>query len=320
MVSIPTLDNLRAAAAGIRPYVHETPLVASQALSAAVGVEGWLKLELFQKTGSFKPRGALTHLLRLPPAARAGGVITISAGNHAQGLAFAAAALGVRSTVVMPQAASTVKVDATRGYGAEVVLHGDIHQAFDKLDELRAERGLVFVHPFDHPDTVAGQGTVGLEIIDHLETIDVVIAPIGGGGLVAGVALAVKAIRPETRIVGVEPAGADAMVRSLAAGAPVHLEALSTIADGLAAPMAGALNLAIIRQTVDDVVVVTDDDIVDAMRFLLTRVKVMAEPAGAAAVAALFSGKVRATGRAVCIVSGGNIDPPRFATLLKGGR
>jgi len=312
------LEDVRNARRLIDGYVHRTPVVTSATLSKRTGWRISLKLENLQKTGSFKPRGAITTMRGLSTADLARGVITISAGNHAQGVAYAAAALGTRATVVMPAAASPAKAEAARGYGAEVILHGDIAGAFSKLEEIQRERGLVLVHPFDAPGTVAGQGTVGLEILEDVPEADLVVAGIGGGGLSSGVALALRETRPATRFVGVEPVGAAAMRRSFDEGKPVRLERTDTIADGLAAPFAGTLNYAILRRYAEDIVLVTDDEIRAAMRFLLERCKILAEPAGAAATAALMTGKVTAPpgARVVAIISGGNVAPELLASCL----
>ena len=277
-----------------------------------------LKMENLQKTGSFKPRGALITMMGLTSEEMGRGVITVSAGNHAQGVAYAASVLGCPATVVMPASASTAKVEAARGYGAEVILHGAVKDLFPKMEEIRQERSLFFVHPFDAPGTVAGQGTIGLEILDDVPDADLVLVGIGGGGLISGIALAIKESRPGTRIIGVEPIGAPAMRRSLDQGGPVRLERIETIADGLAAPFAGTLNYEIVKRYVDDVLLVSDDEIRAAMRLLLERCKVLVEPAGAAATAALVSGRVpvREGTRVVSVVSGGNISAERLAELL----
>jgi len=317
-----TLSDIRAAQEAIRGLVHRTPCVASATLSRLTGTEAFLKLENLQKTGSFKPRGALVTMKALPAEELHRGVVTISAGNHAQGVAFAAAALGCRATVVMPATASLAKAEAARGYGAEVILHGDIHAAFERLEEIRAERRLFFVHPFDAPGTVAGQGTVGLEILEDLPEADLILAGIGGGGLISGIALAIKESRPRARVIGVEPEGAPSMRRSLDSGRPERLERTDTIADGLAAPFAGQINFEIVRRYVDDVVLVTDAEIRTAMRFLLERCKLLAEPAGAAATAALLAGKVKpaAGSRVVSVISGGNIDAENLARQIRLAR
>ncbi len=317
-----SLEDVRAARRSIDGWIHRTPCVGSATLSRMTGFRLYLKLENLQKTGSFKPRGALATMKALSAEEKERGVITISAGNHAQGVAYAASVLGCRATVVMPKTASSAKADAARAYGAEVILHGDVAAAFEKMHEIERERGLVFVHPFDAPLTVAGQGTLGLEILDDVPEADVVIAGVGGGGLLSGIALAVKESRPAARVIGVEPEGAPAMRRSLDEGRPVRLEKTDTIADGLAAPFAGSLNYEIVRKYADDVVIVTDDEIRHAMRLLLERCKTLAEPAGAAATAALLSGKVKAPpgSRVVSVVSGGNIAPETLAECLAAGR
>ena len=277
-----------------------------------------LKCESLQKTGSFKVRGALNTVSRLDDAARARGVITVSAGNHAQGLAWAATTLGVRCTVVVPASASRSKAAASAGYGAEVVLHGTSAEAFVKASELAADKGYTLIPPFDHLDVMCGTGTVGLEVMKQVRDVDVVVVPIGGGGLLAGIASAVKQINPKVIVVGVEPEGAAAMHKSLAAGHPITLDKLDTIADGLAAPFAGELTYPIIRDIVDDVVLVTDDEIAAAMSLILTRCKLLAEAAGAAATAALLAGRVpQAIGkRVVAILSGGNVDLDRLKALI----
>jgi threonine dehydratase len=315
---VTTLNAIRAARETIGTRLHRTPIVGSATLSRMAGCPVWLKLENFQKTGSFKPRGAFNNIMSLDPAARARGVITISAGNHAQGVAWAASQVGIPSVVVMPAAASPAKAEAARGYGARVVLHGDIAAAFARLEELRAETGMSYVHAFDDEATIAGQGTVGLEIVEDLPDVERVIVGIGGGGLISGVAVAVKECLPAVRIVGVEPTGADAMTRSRAKGSPVRLERIDTIADGLAAPFAGERTFAIVQKYVDDLVLVSDDEIRGAMRLLLERCKVLAEPAGAAATAALLAGKAGGGVSTLVIVSGGNVAPGVLAALLSG--
>ena len=315
-----SLDDIRAARERIGRLVHRTPLCSSATLSRMTARPIWLKLENFQKTGSFKPRGALNNMTQLDAAQRERGVITISAGNHAQGVSYAAALLGIRAVVVMPASASRQKAEAARGYGAEVILHGDIAGAFQKLEELRQQRGLVFVHPFDDDRTIAGQGTVGLEIVEDLPDVETVVVGIGGGGLISGVAVAIKQSRPETRVIGVEPVGAAVMHLSREQGAPARLERMNTIADGLAAPFAGARNFEIVRQYVDDLVLVEDAEIREAMRVLLERCKVLAEPAGAAATAALLGGKIPrggGSGRTAVIVSGGNVAMETLSDLLR---
>ena len=312
------LDELRAAQVAIAGKVHRTPTFTSATLGAMTGTDLYLKAELFQKTGSFKPRGALNKMLSLSEEERARGVITISAGNHAQGVAFAARELGIRATVVMPLTAVRSKVDATRGYGAEVILHGDMKDLLPKAREIEAERGLTFVHPFDDPYIIAGQGTVGLELMEDVPEPWAVIVPVGGGGLISGVATTVKLLSPTTRVIGVEPEGAPGMTLSLRDGVPAHLDSTNTIADGLAAPFAGDRNFEHVKAYVDDVVLLTDEEIAAGLRLLMERAKLQAEPSGAAAFASLLAGKVRvpAGARVVCIVSGGNVDRSRLKELL----
>ncbi|MEE8147263.1 MAG: threonine/serine dehydratase [Longimicrobiales bacterium] len=317
MGTLPDPDLVPAAAARIAGRVHHTPLVGSRSLSDRIGSPLYLKCENLQKTGSFKVRGALNQLLQLAPDARARGVVTISAGNYAQALAWASGVTQVRATVVMPEGASSSKVEASRSYGAEVVIHGTVHEAFQKCHDLAEERGLTFMHPFDDPMVIAGQGTTGLEIIDELEEFTSVVVPVGGGGLAAGIALALASSGSKAKLYGVEPEGACAMRRSLDQGAPVHLDRVDTIADGLAPPMAGDLTYAILSERAEDVVTVSDDQIRDAMRFILFRTKLLVEPAGAAAVAALMAGRIATgTGPVVAILSGGNVDTSRLAAIL----
>lgn len=314
-----TLADVRSARETVAGAVRQTPVFTSSLLSERLGVRLVWKAELFQKTGSFKPRGALNRLRNTPREALGRGIVTVSAGNHAQGLAWAAREVGAACTVVMPAGAARSKIAATEGYGATVVLaEGGVAAAFDTMEELRRTRGLLLVHPFDDPLIIAGQGTVGLEIIEQVPEVDVIICPIGGGGLIAGVALAAKALKPAVKVYGVEPDGASAMRQSWDRGEAVRLESVNTIADGLAAPMAGALPYAITREYVDDVLLVSDAEIVEGMRALLTFGKLSAEPAGAAATAALLAGKVPVvTGQTVVpIVSGGNVDVERLCALL----
>jgi threonine dehydratase len=315
---MPSLADVHSARHRIANRVHRTPLLSATRLGARVGATLFHKCESLQKTGSFKVRGALNRVAMLTDAERARGVITVSAGNHAQALAWAARDAGVRCTVVMPTTASRMKVDASRGYGADVVLHGASGiEAFARAHELAEERSLTFVHPFDDEAVIAGQGTVGLEILEQLDDIDDVIVPIGGGGLIAGIAIAIKEQRPSIRVYGVEPTGAAVMRKSLDAGRPVRLESMKTIADGLAAPMAGDVTYPIVKRYVDDVVLVSDDEIAAAMRDILFSTKLLAEGGGAAATAALLSGKLPVEGRrAVAVVSGGNVDPSRVKDVL----
>ena len=317
----PTIDDIRAAAVRIAPHLHHTPLLGSHSLSELTGYKLSFKCENLQKTGSFKPRGAVNRIATLDPEAADRGIITISAGNHAQGVAYAAARLGIKAVVVMPETAVASKVEATRSYGAECILHGDVHSAFEKLQEVQQDRGLTLVHPFDDPMLIAGQGTVGLELLEKDGApFDAVVVGVGGGGLIAGGATALSSLAPETRVFGVEPEGAATMTLALAAGSVVRLDDLNTIADGLAPPFVGELNLAVVEHLVESVVRVTDVEIRYAMALLLERMKLLVEPAGAAALAALMNGKIpveRGT-RVAVILSGGNVDVQRLAELLPG--
>ncbi len=319
MPELVSVDDVRAAAERIGASVHRTPTLSSRSLGAVIGVDRlFLKCENLQKTGSFKVRGALNRLVTLDSAAQARGVVTISAGNHAQALAWAAGSAGVGATVVMPDGASVTKAAASREYGAEVVFGGNVHESFELAYELADTRGLTFVHPFDDPAIIAGQGTVGLEILDQLPDVATVVVPVGGGGQIAGICASIGALRPDVDIFGVEPVGAAAMRLSLDRGVASRIAHIDTIADGLAPPMAGELTFAHVRERATDVLTVTDSDIAQAMALLLSRTKLLAEPAGAAAVAALMAGKIpeTANGSVVAVVTGGNVDLDRLADLL----
>jgi threonine dehydratase len=322
MTALPTIEDARAAQELLRGHVHRTPTWHSTSLSERSGADVRLKLELFQKTGSFKARGATVKVASLTDEERARGVIAVSAGNHAGALAYAASRAGVRSLIVTWESASEVKLAAARGYGGETVRRGKTPlEAFAAMRELMAERGMVLAHPFDDPKIIAGQATVGIEIVEDVPDVAAVIVPIGGGGLISGVALAVKALRPEARVIGIEPRGAPTLTRALERGQPVNLSDISTIADGLAAPMAGSLALALIQRHVDDVLLMEDDAFARAMGFLAERQKIMAEPAGAAAVAALLEGAAGSLpdGPVVAVVSGGNVDPRQFSAIVAAG-
>ena len=309
------IDDIRRAAARIAPHVHRTPLFSSRSLGEAAGASVYLKCESFQKTGSFKPRGALNKVLSLPETDRGRGLVTVSAGNHAQAVAWAASRSGVPCAVVMPAKAPAPKVAAVRGYGARIVFHEDNATLFERLRALEQETGYVFVHPFDDPVVLAGAGTAGLEIVEDLPGVSVVVVPVGGGGLMGGVASAVKQLRPAARVVAVELAEGPGLGPALAAGKPIPVSRpAKTLADGLIPPFVGALPLEIARETLDAVVTVTEEEIADAMRRLLTRAKLYVEGGGAAATAALLAGKVPLEkGDTIAVlVSGGNVDPGRF--------
>jgi threonine dehydratase len=303
-------DDVLAAREAIGGRLHRTPVFSS----ATLGPRVFLKAELFQRTGSFKPRGVLNSLSRLSDEERRRGVIAASAGNHAQALAYGAALEALDALLVMWRTASPAKIEATRGYGAKVDLEAAGPEVvFDRLEQLKAETGRTLIHPFDSEHTIAGQGTVGIEIGEDIPEVDVVVVPVGGGGLVAGIATAL----PQARVVGVEPVGSNALTAALDAGRPVPVEPRS-IADGLNAPFAGELTFEIVRDRELEIVLVEDEVIESAMRFLYERAKLACEPAGAAAVAALLSGKIGVDTRqtVVCVVSGGNVAGETAAAIL----
>lgn len=308
--------DVLAAREAIGARLIRTPVFSSATLGRLAGTRVFLKAELFQKTGSFKPRGVLTNLAALGTDERARGVISISAGNHAQALAWGAAAEGIDALLVMWQGVSEAKIAATRGYGAEIDLGARTPaEAFERLAELQQQTGRTLVHPFDHPLTIAGQGTVGLEIVEDVPEAGVIVVPVGGGGLISGIATAVDV----PRVVGVEPELSPAMHDALAAGRPVPVSPQS-IADGLSAPFAGTHCLEICRERVKRIVLVTEEELKEGMRFLYARAKLAAEPAGAAAVAALLAGKVglEQGETAVAVVSGGNVAAETAAAILAG--
>ena len=304
------------AAAGLR----RTPTFRSEALTRVLGVEILVKLECLQVTGSFKPRGALARMQSLTPEERGRGVIAVSAGNHALALAWAAARAGVAATIVTWDTAPEVKMAAARAYGAQVLRCGPTPlDAFHALDKLVAERGATLVHPFEDPIVIEGQATVGAEIAEDAPEAATVLVPVGGNALLAGVAAALHAAGSPARVIGVEPEGAPTLRRALdAGGEPVVLETISTIADGLSAPMAGRTGMPLVQAFVDDVVLVSDDHLREAMRLLATHEHVVAEPSGAAGLAALLAGKVRVNGPVLAIVTGGNVQPALLAEVLLG--
>lgn len=322
--NVPTLGQFEEAAAQLRDVIVRTPLEASQFLSDELGAPVHLKLENLQRTGSFKIRGATFRLSRLTAEERARGVVAASAGNHAQGVALAAQELGIRATIFMPLGVPVPKLLATRGYGAEVVLEGATVDTSLRLAAEFAERtGAVLIHPFDHADIVVGQGTLGLEVVEQVPEVETIVLGIGGGGLIAGVAAAAKARAAAAgrtvRIIGVQAENAAPYPVSLKAGHPVEIQTLPTIADGILVGRPGDIPFAIIRDLVDEVVTVTDDDIARALLVLLERAKIVAEPAGAVGVAAILAGKVQPHGTTVAIVSGGNIDPLLLQRVVAHG-
>ena len=317
--TVPTLEDIRAAARTIEGRVHRTPLLSSRTLGAAIGAPAWLKAELLQRVGAFKPRGAFNRVDALTPEERERGVIAISAGNHAQALALAAAGQGVDTLILMAHDANPMKVAATRGYGAAVDTSAQTWpEADERMRQISEETGRVIVHPYDDPLVIAGQGTIGLELVEDLSDLDVVVVPIGGGGLISGIAIAVKALRPGTRVIGVEPELSDAMRVALEAGHPIARQPGPTMADALRAPVAGGLGMEICGRLMDELVLVSEDELRDAMRFLYQRAKLAAEPGGAAGVAALLAGKadVRGAKGVAVIISGGNVTPEVAASVL----
>jgi threonine dehydratase len=314
-----SLSDIERAREITAPHLHRTPMLTSRTLGERVGTTVFLKAESFQRTGSFKPRGALFAVASLSAEQRSKGIVTMSAGNAAAAIAFAARAQGVKVTVAMPQSAPQLKVDATRGYGADIRFAEDMTGLRALVAKIQDETGAYFLHPYDDDAVITGHGSLGLEILEDVPDADLIVVGVGGGGLIAGVAAAATARRKAVRIIGVEPEGANGMRLALDAGKPVPL-APKTIADGLAAPVAGTRPLEIVRRSVEDVVLISDATIADGLRFLAERAKLVAEPAGAAATAALLSGavKVRPGEVVVVIVSGGNIDRARFAELVVG--
>jgi threonine dehydratase len=315
-----TLEDVQAARELLGDVVRVTPLEPSRPLSLALEGPVWLKCENLQRAGSYKVRGAYVRIARLSPEERARGVVAASAGNHAQGVALAAGLLGATSTVFMPMGAPIPKVSATRGYGAHIEFAGStVDDALVAAREFAERTGAVLIHPFDHVDVIAGQGTVALEILEQCPDVGTIVTGLGGGGLLSGMAVAAKALRPDIRIIGVQAAGAAAFPPSLEAGTPVRLPQLSTIADGIAVGCPGDITFAHVSKLVDDVVTVTDEDISRALLMLLERGKQVVEPAGAVGVAALMSGAVKAEPPVVAVLSGGNIDPLLLLRLIEHG-
>lgn len=315
------LRDVRAAATVLQPVIRETPTQGSRLLSEIVGGPVLLKCENLQRAGSFKIRGAYTRISRLSVQERAHGVVAASAGNHAQGVALAAQLLGTPATVFMPAGASIAKENATLDYGAAVVTAGTtIDEALLAAREFADRTGAVLVHPFDHPDVVVGQGTVGLEILAQCPDVATVVVCTGGGGLLAGVAAAVKAVRPEVRVVGAQAAGAAAYPLSLAAGRPVALASMATMADGIAVGRPGGVPFQLVRTLVDDIVTVSEAALARAVLMLLERAKLVAEPAGVAAVAALLDRSIAdLEPPVVAVLSGGNVDPLLLLRIIRTG-
>jgi threonine dehydratase len=320
----PSLGEIEAAREIVSRVAEPTPIETSRYLADVLGAPVFLKCENLQRTGSYKIRGAYNRMAKLDADERARGVVAASAGNHAQGVAFAARELGIKATIFMPVGVAIPKFQATRAYGADVVLSGSIvDETLKAAADFADETGAVLIPPFDHRDVVAGQGTLGLEILDQVPDAATVVIPIGGGGLISGVASAVKqrAAREgrEIRVIGVQAANAAAYPASLEAGEPTEIALVATIADGIAVSKPGVLNFEIIRDIVDEIVTVSEDDIARAMLVLLERAKLVVEPAGAVSVAAILAGKVAPTGTTVAILSGGNIDPLLMQRVISHG-
>ena len=320
----PTLAEFEAARAVVARVADVTPMESSRYLADVLGAPVYLKCENLQRTGSYKIRGAYNRLSKLTEEEKARGVVAASAGNHAQGVAFAARELGIKATIFMPVGVALPKLSATRDYGAEVILRGTtVSEPLLAAAEYARETGAILIPPFDHADVVTGQGTLGLEILDQVPDLETVIVPIGGGGLISGVASALKqrAAREgrHIRVIGVQAENAAAYPPSLAAGEAVTINMLPTIADGIAVARPGLLNLEIVRDAVDEIVTVTEDDTARALLVLLERAKLVVEPAGAVAVAAILAGKITPTGPTVAILSGGNIDPLLMQRVISHG-
>ncbi|MGB0102427.1 MAG: threonine ammonia-lyase [Nocardioides sp.] len=314
------LADVQAARDLLRGVAIETPMEESRWLSALAGGPVSLKCENLQRTGSFKARGAYVRISRLTAEERANGVVAASAGNHAQGVALAAQMLGIRATIFMPEGAPIPKEKATRGYGAEVSFHGRyLEDALAEATAFAERTGAVLIHPFDHADIVAGQGTAGLEILEQAPDARTVLVPTGGGGLLAGIAIAVKAQRPDIRVIGVQAAEAAAYPASLARGEPVALESMSTMADGIAVGLPGQITFAAVRDHVDEIITVSEDALSRAVLAVLERAKMLVEPAGAAAVAALLEHPDTFDTPAVAVLSGGNIDPLLLGKVIRHG-
>lgn len=320
--SVPALilDDIRGAQKMLNGVARMTAMEGSRHLTHLVGAPVHLKCENLQRTGSFKLRGAYVRIAGLSPEERAAGVVAASAGNHAQGVALASTLLGVRSTVFMPVGAPLPKVAATREYGAEVRLHGQVvDETLAAAQEYARETGAVFIHPFDHLDIIAGQGTVGLEILEQCPEVRTILVGLGGGGLAAGIALAVKAVRPDVKVIGVQAEGAAAYPPSLRAGRPMSIDEQQTMADGIKVGRPGEITFPMIRDLVDEVRTVSEDELSSALLLCLERAKLVVEPAGASSVAALLSTPKAFRGPVVAVLSGGNVDPLLMQRILRHG-
>ena len=307
--SLPALSDVREAAGRIRPYVHRTPLLQSRTLSELAGVEVRLKCENLQRAGAFKIRGAMNALLQLSPKDRAAGVVAFSSGNHAQGVALAAKLLGIRATIVMPEGAVQSKVDATKGYGAEVVQSG-VNEATrgDVAKEIVERTGAILIPPFDDDRVISGAGTTGLEIVEEWPDVKVIIVPVGGGGLISGVSIAAKGLRPDIKVFGVEPEAGNDAQQSLRRGEIVRIQPPKTIADGARTLSIGDRNFAIIRANVTDIVTVNDQELLEATKFAMYRTKLVIEPTGALGIAALMTRKILPDGPVAVVPRAGPVE------------
>jgi len=316
-----TFEEIMEARALIRNIAHRTTLMQSQTFNSISGNNVFLKLENFQKTGSFKIRGAYNKIANLTAEEKGKGVITASAGNHAQGVAYAAASQRIKSVVVMPETTPIAKITATKGYGADVVLFGGGYDdAFRKAAEIRNSTGMVFIHAFDDPYVIAGQGTIGIEMLEDVKDLDIIVVPVGGGGLISGISVAAKAIKPGIKVIGVEAAGFDAVRKSLDEGKIITVNTANTIADGIAVRRPGDGTFSLIHNYVDEIVTVTEEEIASAILMLLERAKIMVEGAGAASLAAVVDKKVLARGRNIgVVISGGNIDINLVSKIIDKG-
>lgn len=313
-------DDIVQAHARLANVAHRTPVLTSSTANILSGAQLFFKCENFQRMGAFKFRGAYNAIAQFTPAQRERGVVTFSSGNHAQGIALSARLLGVDAVIVMPQDAPTIKIDATRGYGAEVILYDRYTEDREAIGQrLAEERGLTLIPPYDHPHVMAGQGTAAKELIEEVGPLDVLLVPLGGGGLLSGCATASRALNPECRVIGVEPAAGNDGQRSLRSGEIVHIDTPDTIADGAQTQHLGRYTFPVIQQLVDDIVTVSDVELVETMKVFASRMKMIVEPTGCLAAAAALGRELDVQGKRVgVIVSGGNIDLTRFAKLIQG--
>lgn len=316
-----TLKDIQEAKSSLRNVVYKTSLVHNTTFSEMAKSSVYLKMENLQKTGSFKLRGAFNKISRLPEKDRKNGVIASSAGNHAQGVAMAATSYGIKSTIVMPKHAPLSKIAATKSYGAEVILYGDVYdEAYEKAKEIQKQTGAVFIHPFNDPEVIAGQGTIGLEILEDLPDTDIIVVPVGGGGLISGIAIAAKSIKPSIKIIGVQAKNMPSMIESISQGHITTIEGMPTIADGIAVKTPGELTFNIIKHYVDDIITVDEDEIANAILLLMERAKVIAEGSGAVSVAAILNRlEYIENKKVVALISGGNIDVNMLSRIIDKG-